>query len=93
MHHHFENVGSAAGVYWDGNRYKWASSINSTSGGGGRVVHLGWFFDEMEAALAYDQAADSFHGDEAQLNFPHLAPLPQEPGSSRESPSSTVHGT
>jgi hypothetical protein len=79
-------MGSAAGVYWDGDKYKWAASTNTASGGGGRAVHLGWFVDEVEAALAYDQAA---HGDEAKLNFPHLAPPLEEPCSSEELPPSS----
>jgi hypothetical protein len=89
MHPHWENVVSSSGVYWDGGKYKWASSINTASEGGGRAVHLGWFVDEVEAALAYDQAADIFHGDEAELNFPPLAPPSDEPYSSEEPPPSS----
>jgi hypothetical protein len=66
--------GSAAGVYWDDGKDKWASSL-STSGGGGRAVHLGWFVDEVEAALAYDQAARENHKKEAKLNFPDSSSL------------------
>jgi hypothetical protein len=33
--------------------------------------------NEVDAALAYDQAAREHHGDKAQLNFPDLPPQPQ----------------
>jgi hypothetical protein len=64
-------VRSAVGVYWDDGKSKWACLFYTASGGGaGRVVHLGWFVDEVAAALAYDQAAREYHKDKAQLNFP-----------------------
>jgi hypothetical protein len=47
---------------------------------------LGFFVNEVEAALAYDQAASEHHGDKAQLNFPDLPPQPQM-ASSQEPPS------
>ncbi len=36
----------------------------------GNKHHLGYFADEVEAALAYDRAAREWHGDFARLNFP-----------------------
>jgi hypothetical protein len=39
--------------------------------------HLGTYVNEVDAALAYDQAAREYHKDKAQLNFPHLPPQPQ----------------
>jgi hypothetical protein len=76
----------AAGVYWDCGKSKWASAIYSErSGQGGRVVHLGWFVDEVKAALAYDQAARIFYRFKAQLNFLSLSLLQPE-GASSEAP-------
>lgn len=37
-----------------------------------KVVYLGRFQDEVEAAKAYDQAASQLFGDHARLNFPNV---------------------
>jgi hypothetical protein len=42
-----------------------------------KTESLGDFVHEVDAALAYDQAAREHHGDNAQLNFPDLPPQPQ----------------
>jgi hypothetical protein len=39
--------------------------------------YLGSFVNEVDAALAYDQAAREHHKDKAKLNFPDLPPQPQ----------------
>lgn len=37
---------------------------------GGRQIYLGGFYNEDQAALAYDLAAVKFRGEDANLNFP-----------------------
>ena len=54
------------GVCWHVNRSKWVSSIRVH----GITKHLGCFVIEMDAALAYDQAAELYFKDFAKLNFP-----------------------
>lgn len=44
----------------------WKSSIRH----GGKTMHIGCFYDEIEAAKAYDTHALKFHGEYAYLNFP-----------------------
>jgi hypothetical protein len=54
-----------------------ASQDTATAGDGkSKQRHLGSFVNEVEAALAYDQAARDHHKDKAQLNFPDLPPQP-----------------
>lgn len=45
---------------------RWRSCIKVSY----RQVHLGMFAAEIDAALAYDEAARRYHGDFAALNFP-----------------------
>jgi hypothetical protein len=52
------------GVYWDRHHAKWQARIMSY----GARHHLGYFDDETEAAMAYDQAAQTLHGEFAFLN-------------------------
>jgi hypothetical protein len=68
----------AAGVSWKSQNKRWEATIYTHAGDGKRKKrYLGYFLDEAEAALAYDQAAREHHKDKAKLNFPDLPPQPQ----------------
>ena len=54
------------GVHWEKKRKEWRARITFK----GRVVHLGRFDTEEEAAMAYDGKAREFFGEFAWLNFP-----------------------
>lgn len=53
------------GVFWDKRRKCWVARINAN----GRLIHIGSFGKEKEAARAYDAAARKYHGEFANLNF------------------------
>jgi hypothetical protein len=54
------------GVHWKVAEGKWAAAISHD----GIRKHLGYFVSEREAAEAYDDAAITFQGEFAFLNFP-----------------------
>jgi hypothetical protein len=56
------------GVNWYRTSNKWQVGIRFNS----KRMHLGYFDDEMEAALAYDRRAAVLFGEFACLNFPQL---------------------
>lgn len=57
------------GVCWDKRKQKWIAYIRSPSGKGrGRRKYLGYFTDEIEAAIAYNRAAEQIFGQFALLN-------------------------
>jgi len=52
-------------------RGKWRAKISV----GGRDFHLGYFESELEAAMAYNQAALLYHGSKAKLNALDETPM------------------
>jgi hypothetical protein len=64
------------GVYWKPHIKKWVAQIGVNR----KVIHLGCFKKEKDAAKAYDQAAKIYHKEFAALNFP---------GSPRRTPRTT----
>jgi hypothetical protein len=54
------------GVHWDKCRGKWKARLQID----GKRLSLGYFTDEVAAALAYDAAARELFGEFANLNFP-----------------------
>lgn len=54
------------GVYWNRMAAKWNARLQIN----GKKLHLGYFTDEREAALAVDAAARFHLGEFAYLNFP-----------------------
>jgi len=58
------------GVTWHKAMRQWFARI----GVKGRTIPLGYFDDEIDAALAYDEAARRHHGPFATLNFPEGPP-------------------
>jgi len=53
------------GVSWHKKSKKWRACIQID----GRTVHLGLFRSETEAATAYDEVANTIHGEFALLNL------------------------
>jgi len=53
------------GIYWDKQNSKWRARITAPSG----RIHLGLFKDEIEAALAYNDAAIEHFAEFARLNM------------------------
>ncbi len=54
------------GVCWHKRKKGWQASIKID----GKLIYLGRFADEAQAARAYDAAARELHGEFARFNFP-----------------------
>ena len=54
------------GVYWKKHIKKWVAQIGVNK----KVIHLGCFKKEKDAAKAYDEGARMYHKEFASLNFP-----------------------
>ncbi len=57
------------GIYWRKKNRKWQALITFEK----KRIYLGYFWNEIEAAKAYDRAAMKYHGEFASLNFPECA--------------------
>jgi hypothetical protein len=53
------------GVYRSKNKRKWIATIRFE----GKLIYLGTFLNDIDAAKAYDEAAKKYHGEFACLNF------------------------
>lgn len=60
------NTSGYKGVVWNKQNKKWAAQINAW----GKHIHLGYFENILDAALARDAAARELHGEFAYTNFP-----------------------
>jgi len=63
------NTSGYKGVHWDELRGQWRARIATDA----RRLHLGYFDDAVEAARAYDRAAQEHHGAFAVLNLQQAA--------------------
>jgi hypothetical protein len=65
----------AAGVFWNNHDKAWRAAIHADAGDDKSLqMCLGCFVNEVDAALAYDQAAREYHKDKAQAQLPRPAP-------------------
>jgi AP2 domain len=70
------NKSGFKGVYWHKTHKKWVAVI----GYKGKIINLGDFNSDKEAARARDKMAKKLHGEFAVLNFPHInSKVPKPP--------------
>ncbi len=60
-----KKAGNYKGATLTPDRKKWRARITAN----GRLIHIGTFESEIEAARAYDRVARRYHGEFAKLNF------------------------
>jgi hypothetical protein len=65
-----DNTSGFKGVTWDKAKRKWRALITVE----GKKLHIGYFSDALQAALAYDAAAREHFGEFALCNFPPKKP-------------------
>lgn len=63
------------GIYKGAGRKKWQAAIKIN----GKRIILGYFYDEIEAAMAYDRNAEELFGEFACINFPKKGQECQRP--------------
>lgn len=56
------------GVCWHKSNRKWSARVSCN----GRLYNLGYFDNQIDAAIAYDRKAEQIFGEFAYLNFPAL---------------------
>lgn len=53
------------GLGWYNEKRTWRARIRKDN----KVMHIGWFKNELDAALAYNEAAIKYHGEFANINI------------------------
>jgi len=69
MHNRKKNENTRSrykGVWWEKDSQKWRAAIKMNN----KRYHIGNYYHEREAALAYDKKARELFGEFARLNFP-----------------------
>jgi hypothetical protein len=62
-------VSEYKGVTWDPRQQMWMASIKIDAGGGQKEHKLGYFSNEWDAALRYDQSVREYKGANQDVNF------------------------
>lgn len=68
-----ERTSKYKGVSWDRHRRRWRADIEHN----GRLIHIGYFDYEADAAIAYDDYAAELFGEFAYLNHHHRPEIGQ----------------
>ena len=71
MRKHKQHSSVYKGVSWSKNAHKWISQVTYKK----KNYYLGYFDNEIKAAVAYDRKAYELFGDFACLNFKKVRPL------------------
>lgn len=60
------NNSAYKGVFWNKEKGRWVAKINHDN----KIIYLGAFNSQIDAAIAYDKKAIELDGDNASLNYP-----------------------